>query len=127
MQICVFGHMQTAKAQISMRIYASAQSDQGLRCPQTEFMDNRPIECFNGEQMHGRDFAHVQDGVNPRILSIYGQRKPRSACASAQSDQVLRCPQTDFFGYYRMFQRRANARMRLRMCIYEGIFTLDSA
>ena len=66
-------------------------------------MDN--IKCFNGEQIHGRNFAHVQDGVNPRILSIYvknvsssicGQRKPRSACAFAQSDQVFRCPQTDF-------------------------------
>ena len=29
---------------------ASAQSNQGLCCPQTEIFD--PIECINGEQMH---------------------------------------------------------------------------
>ena len=28
---------------------------------------------------------------------ICGQRRPRSACASAQSDQSLRCPQTESF------------------------------
>ena len=26
------------------------------------------IEYFNGEQMPGRDFAHVQDDFNPHIL-----------------------------------------------------------
>ena len=30
---------------------ASAQSDQGHRCPQTESLDT--IECINGEQMPG--------------------------------------------------------------------------
>ena len=29
------------------------------------------------------------------MLGIYGQRKPRSACASAQSDQGLHCPLTE--------------------------------
>ena len=28
-------------------------------------------------------------------LGIYGQRRPRSACASAQSDQDPRCPPTE--------------------------------
>ena len=41
---------------------ASAQSDQGLRCPQTESLDT--IGGINGEPMPGRDFAHVQDNVN---------------------------------------------------------------
>ena len=40
----VFEHMRTAKAQIRLRI---AQSDQGLRCPQTDSLDS--IECINGE------------------------------------------------------------------------------
>ena len=47
---------------------ASAQSDQGLRCPQTESLNT--IECFNGEQMPGRDFAHVKDIVNLHILRM---------------------------------------------------------
>ena len=47
---------------------ASAQADQDLRCPQTESLDT--TECFNGEQMHGRGFAHVQDDVNPYILRM---------------------------------------------------------
>ena len=47
---------------------ASAQSDQGLCCPQTESLDT--IECFNGEKMPGLDFkiAHVQDDLNSHIL-----------------------------------------------------------
>ena len=44
------------------------------------------------------------------------QRRPRSACASAQSDQGFRCPQTESLLYYRMFQLRANARMRFYAC-----------
>ena len=37
---------------------ASAQSDQGLRCPLTESLDT--IECMNGEQMPGWNFTHVR-------------------------------------------------------------------
>ena len=48
---------------------ASAQSDQGLRCPQTKSLDTK--ECFNGKQKPGWDFAHVQDGVNPHILRMF--------------------------------------------------------
>ena len=44
-----------------------AQSDQGLRCPQT--LDT--IECFNGEQMPDCGFAHVQDDVNLHILCMF--------------------------------------------------------
>ena len=36
-------------------------------------------------------------------LSICGQQRSRSTCASAQSDQCLHCPQTES-GYNRMFQ-----------------------
>ena len=39
---------------------ASAQSNQGLRCPSTETFDT--IECANGEQMPRSDFAHARDG-----------------------------------------------------------------
>ena len=35
------------------------------------------------------------ENVSP---DISGQRRPRSACAFAQSDQGLRCPQTEIFG-----------------------------
>ena len=31
------------------------------------------------------------------MISISGQRSPRTACASAQCDQVLRCPFTESF------------------------------
>ena len=33
--------------------------------------------------------------MQKRSLGICGQRKPRSACASAQSDQGLHCPLTE--------------------------------
>ena len=45
--------------------FATAQSDQGLCCPQTELLDT--IERFNREQMPGEDFAHMQDDVNRHI------------------------------------------------------------
>ena len=61
-----FGHMRTAKAQISMRLFAHAY--QGLRCPQNEWLDS--TEYFNGDQMPGWDFAHVQDDVNPHIMHM---------------------------------------------------------
>ena len=41
---------------------ASAQSDLGIRCPQTESPDT--TDRFNEEQMPGRDCAHVQDNMN---------------------------------------------------------------
>ena len=51
----VFEHMRTAKAQISLRI---RESDQGLHCPLIESLDT--IECINGEQQPGWDFAHAR-------------------------------------------------------------------
>ena len=48
---------------------ADAQSDQDLRCPQIESLDTN--ECFNGKQMPGCDFAHVQDDVNLHILHMF--------------------------------------------------------
>ena len=36
---------------------ASAQSDQHLPCPLTESLDT--IECINGEQIPGGDFANA--------------------------------------------------------------------
>ena len=47
----------------------SAQADQGLRCPQTELLYT--IDCSDGKQMLGLDFAHVQDNVNPHILRMF--------------------------------------------------------
>ena len=47
---------------------ASAQSDQGHHCPQTESLDT--IEWFNGEEMLKWDFAQVQDDVNLHILRM---------------------------------------------------------
>ena len=44
---------------------ASAQADQGLRCPEIDSVDT--IECVNGEQIRC-NFAHAQDNVNPHIL-----------------------------------------------------------
>ena len=47
---------------------ASAQSDQGHRCSQTESLESK--KCFNGEQMPTWDFAHMQDNVNTYILRM---------------------------------------------------------
>ena len=66
MQKRVFGHMRQLRPRSDC---ASAQSDQGLRCPQTESLDT--TECFNREQMPRRDFVHVQDGVNPHVLRMF--------------------------------------------------------
>ena len=46
---------------------------------------------------------------------ICGQRRPRSDCASPQSDQGLHYPLT-IIGYYKMYEWRANARMILCAC-----------
>ena len=49
---------------------ASAQSDQGLCCSQTESLDTvDSIEYFNGEQCPD-ETAHVEDDVNPHILRM---------------------------------------------------------
>ena len=50
---------------------ADAQSDPGLRCPQTEPLDT--TECFNGEQMPGWYFSHAQDELNLRIFCAYSK------------------------------------------------------
>ena len=46
----------------------SAQSDQGHRCLLTESF--KTIECSNGEQLPGWDFAHAQDDLNLLILRM---------------------------------------------------------
>ena len=61
----VFGHMWTAKAQISC---TSVQSDQGLHCQLKESLDT--TECIDEEQRPGRYFVHVQDNLNLLILSM---------------------------------------------------------
>ena len=50
---------------------ASAQSDQGLRCPLTETSDI--IECINEEQMPRWDFAHAWD-ESESVLFAHGRR-----------------------------------------------------
>ena len=57
----VFGHMRTAKAQISLRIRA-----EGLHSPLTESLDT--TECMNMEQIH---FTRAQDDLNIRILHMF--------------------------------------------------------
>ena len=91
---------------------ASAQSDQGIRCPQTEVLDTK--ECFNGEQVPWWDLAHAQDAVNHfvhvrrhawranvqpssrtnmRYSEVYNltckQRRPRSICRSGWLSLLL--------------------------------------
>ena len=48
------GYVQTAEAQF---------------CPQTESMNT--IECFNGKQMPGWDFARMQADANPNMLRMF--------------------------------------------------------
>ena len=47
---------------------ASAQSDQGLRCLQTESLDT--IECLDGEKCLDETFLRVQDDVKQHILCM---------------------------------------------------------
>ena len=47
---------------------ASAQSDQGLHCPLTDYLDT--TECTNEEQRPGCYFTHAQDDLNLRILRM---------------------------------------------------------
>ena len=75
----VFERMQTANTQIRLRICASVQSNQGLRCPQTETLAT--LECFNGDQIPGWDFARVQDNENTHFLrmlkdTFFARRSP---------------------------------------------------
>ena len=64
MQKHVFGHMWSAKAQISLRIH-TVWSGPSLSAVSFDIK-----ECFNGEEMPGWDFAQVQDDVNPHILRV---------------------------------------------------------
>ena len=47
---------------------------------------------------------------------ICGQRKPRSACASAQSDQGLHCPLTKSLDTTECIMERKGPEDTLRMC-----------
>ena len=66
MQKCVFEHMRTAKAQISLYIRAVRS---GPLLFTNRIIDT--IECFNEERMIGWDFVHMQDDVNLHILRMY--------------------------------------------------------
>ena len=48
--------------------------------------------CQNTKGKYGNIWAARCESVSSGIC---GQRRPRSACASAHSDQGLRCPQTE--------------------------------
>ena len=58
------GNMRTAKAHISLRMRSLIRAF----AVGTESSDS--IECFNGEQMPGWDFADVQNHMNPHILRM---------------------------------------------------------
>ena len=59
---------------------ASTQSDLGLRCPLTESLDT--LECINGEQRSGCDFAHARDDMILRIVRIFEDTLKFSLCAA---------------------------------------------
>ena len=63
---CVFGICEQRRPRSAC---ASTQSEQGLHSPLTESFDT--IECVSGKQMHGLDFTHVKDDVNPHILRMF--------------------------------------------------------
>ena len=69
-------------------------------------------------------------------LGICGQRRPRSDCASAQSDQGLHCPLTESLGNTECMNREqrrgyfahAQDDLNLRvLCMCQGISSLDAA
>ena len=61
---------------------------------------------------------------------ICGQRRPRSACASAQSDQDLHSPLTDTTKCMNREQRPglyfAHAQADLNLRMFEGTFSVDA-
>ena len=90
----------------------------GFRCTHTESNHN-----IIGSR-HGKN---VSSG-------ICRQRRPRSACASAQSDQGLLCPRTmslDTTEYMNMESKGTDniLHMRRMICLrmFEGTFLLDTA
>ena len=66
MQKRIFGHMRTAKAQISMRIRTVWS---GAPCPLAESLDI--TECMNGEQRPGCYFGRAQYDPNLRIWRMF--------------------------------------------------------
>ena len=75
MRKLAFGHMRTAKAQISLRTAIEGQSQSarpriliGTSLFAKESLHT--IECVNGEQMPGWNFAQVQDDLNPHTLRM---------------------------------------------------------
>ena len=61
----VFGHMRTAKVQISLRIRAGWS---GPLLSADKVIGS--ADCFNGEQMPGWYFEHVEDDLNLHILHM---------------------------------------------------------
>ena len=68
--------------------------------PQNKHTNNHERRDLNLEHCHPKSRALLVDHVDAfhtkNVFSgIFGQQRPRSACASAQSDQGLRCPHTE--------------------------------
>ena len=63
---------------------ASAQSDQGLCCSQTEPLDTIHIDCLNGKQIPGFAFVHVQDKLN-----LYLLRMPEGTFSHEAADIII--------------------------------------
>ena len=61
----------------------------------TEAMEEKSIHCDTFIIVlwyYGAiELCHIGRIMRKRVFDIRGQRRPRSACASAQSDQGLRC------------------------------------
>ena len=76
----------------------------------------------NGGQSTKGELGHAMRNVS---LGICGQRKPRSACASPQSDQGIHCPLTE------SFRLRASNRRWSFFCFFctcsKARFSLDAA
>ena len=101
-----FGHVRPAKIQISLRIFAVSQSSQGAfwLAKDANFLNadnedsdqsarmHRLIWVFIGSTYQKICFLHICRAMSS---STRWQRRPRSDCAFAQSDQGLRSPLTE--------------------------------
>ena len=72
------------------------------------YKNSRPLPHHSRRRARTDDFYMWAAACKNLSSGICGQRRRRSACASAQSDLRLRCPLTESF---KTVKRRVNARM----------------
>ena len=86
------------------RACAFAQSSRNLHCSLTNYRE--PKEATDKE-------LHLSRNMTKPRKWLCAQRRLRSTWASAQSDQILRCPHQESFGPKLLIERTAKTLIRL--------------